>query len=67
MFRTRDRVARLAVSFALAATAQASLAATATLVVVGAPRVAYAQKGSASVAKLLEQGKKAFEDAQYDE
>ena len=61
----RARAARFAVSMALAATAHASLAGT--ILLTTSTAWAADQKPSAAAQKLLDQAKKAFDDASYDE
>src|SRR5207302_11394534 len=63
--RARARAARFAVSLALAATAHASLAGS--ILLASSATWAADQKASPAAQKLLDQAKKAFDDASYDE
>ena len=70
--KARVRVARLALSLGLAATAQLTLASTAAFVVTALERDAQAQGQKASAKsttaqKLIDGAKERFDDAQYDE
>jgi hypothetical protein len=65
--RRRARAARFAVSLGLAATANVSLAGTIAAVMVVSEGTAFAQKPSPSAQKLIDNAKKSFDDAQYDE
>ena len=63
----KGRVATLAWSMALLASAQGSVATMAAVTLSAIPRTAHAQKGGQSTQKLIDEARARFEDQQYDE